>query len=61
MLVAPVTVGDRAMTASGAVITKDIPAGALAVARADQVNKDGLGQRLMDKLRARKAAQKGTK
>ena len=61
MLVAPVTVGDRAMTASGAVITKDIPAGALAVARADQVNKDGLGQRLMDKLRARKATQKGTK
>ena len=61
MLVAPVTVGDRAMTASGAVITKDIPAGALAVARADQVNKDGLGQRLMDKLRAKKAAQKGTK
>jgi bifunctional UDP-N-acetylglucosamine pyrophosphorylase/glucosamine-1-phosphate N-acetyltransferase len=61
MLVAPVTVGDRAMTASGAVITKNIPAGALAVARADQVNKDGLGQRLMDKLRAKKAAQKGTK
>ncbi|NBT31393.1 MAG: bifunctional UDP-N-acetylglucosamine diphosphorylase/glucosamine-1-phosphate N-acetyltransferase GlmU [Rhodobacteraceae bacterium] len=61
MLVAPVTVGDRAMTASGAVITKNIPAGALAVARADQVNKDGLGQRLMNKLRAKKAAQKGTK
>ena len=36
MLVAPVTIGDGAMTGSGSTITKDVPAGALAVARSDQ-------------------------
>ncbi len=36
--VAPVTVGDRAWTAAGSVITEDIPAGALGVARARQRN-----------------------
>ncbi len=58
MLVAPVTVGDRALTGSGSVITQDIPADALSVARAKQVNKPGLGKRLMDSLRARKSAKK---
>ncbi len=58
MLVAPVSIGDHAMTASGSVITKDVPEGALAVGRADQTIKQGLGKRLMDKLRARKATQK---
>jgi bifunctional UDP-N-acetylglucosamine pyrophosphorylase/glucosamine-1-phosphate N-acetyltransferase len=56
MLVAPVTVGDHAMTASGSVITQDIPDGALALARAKQVNKPGLAVKLMDRLRAIKAA-----
>jgi bifunctional UDP-N-acetylglucosamine pyrophosphorylase/glucosamine-1-phosphate N-acetyltransferase len=41
MLVAPVTVGDAAMTASGSVITQDVPDGALALGRARQVNKPG--------------------
>jgi bifunctional UDP-N-acetylglucosamine pyrophosphorylase/glucosamine-1-phosphate N-acetyltransferase len=36
--VAPVTVGDRAWTAAGSVITEDIPPGALGVARARQRN-----------------------
>jgi bifunctional UDP-N-acetylglucosamine pyrophosphorylase/glucosamine-1-phosphate N-acetyltransferase len=36
MLVAPVTVGDRATTAAGSVITHDVPDDALAVARARQ-------------------------
>jgi bifunctional UDP-N-acetylglucosamine pyrophosphorylase / glucosamine-1-phosphate N-acetyltransferase len=58
MLVAPVTVGDDALTASGSVITADVPAQALAVARARQVNKPGLATRLMDKLRAIKAARR---
>jgi len=58
MLVAPVTVGDRALTGSGSVITQDIPADALSIARAKQVNKPGLGKRLMDSLRARKSAKK---
>ena len=56
MLVAPVQVGDGAMTASGSVITGDVPPGALAVARARQENKPDLATRLMEKLRALKAA-----
>ncbi|MBI1172788.1 bifunctional UDP-N-acetylglucosamine diphosphorylase/glucosamine-1-phosphate N-acetyltransferase GlmU [bacterium] len=55
MLVAPVTVGDRAMTASGSVITEDVPAEALALARARQVNKPGLATRLIERLKAIKA------
>ena len=57
MLVAPVTIGDGAMTASGSTITSDVPAGALAVARAQQVVKPGLATRLMARLRALKASQ----
>ncbi|URN16423.1 MULTISPECIES: bifunctional UDP-N-acetylglucosamine diphosphorylase/glucosamine-1-phosphate N-acetyltransferase GlmU [Streptomyces] len=41
MFVAPVTVGDGAYTAAGSVITKDVPAGALAVARGQQRNIEG--------------------
>lgn len=59
MLVAPVTVGAQAMTGSGSVITGDVPQGALALGRAAQVNKPGLAVRLMDRLRALKAAKKG--
>ncbi|SFR42411.1 UDP-N-acetylglucosamine pyrophosphorylase /glucosamine-1-phosphate N-acetyltransferase [Yoonia tamlensis] len=55
MLVAPVSVGAEAMTASGSVITRDVPAGDLALARARQENKSGLAVRLFDKLRALKA------
>ena len=36
MLVAPVVVGDGAYTAAGSVITEDVPAGAMAVARGKQ-------------------------
>jgi bifunctional UDP-N-acetylglucosamine pyrophosphorylase / glucosamine-1-phosphate N-acetyltransferase len=60
MLVAPVIVGDDAMTGSGSVITDDIAAGALALGRARQVTKPGLAIRLMDRLRAIKAAKKGS-
>ena len=61
MLVAPVKVGAGAMTASGSVITEDVPAEALAVARARQVNKVGLATRLMERLRAIKASGKAGK
>ncbi|WP_371223508.1 bifunctional UDP-N-acetylglucosamine diphosphorylase/glucosamine-1-phosphate N-acetyltransferase GlmU [Roseovarius sp. 2305UL8-3] len=54
MLVAPVTVGDEAMTASGSVITSDVPEGALAVARGQQVNKPGLARKLFDMLKSKK-------
>jgi bifunctional UDP-N-acetylglucosamine pyrophosphorylase / glucosamine-1-phosphate N-acetyltransferase len=41
MLVAPVTVGEQAYVAAGSTITDDVPGGALAIARARQVNKEG--------------------
>ena len=44
-LVAPVTVGDEAYTAAGSVITKDVPPGALGVARARQENIEGYADR----------------
>ena len=56
MLVAPVKVGDEAMTASGSVITEDVPPAALALGRAAQVNKPGLAVKLFARLRAMKAA-----
>jgi bifunctional UDP-N-acetylglucosamine pyrophosphorylase/glucosamine-1-phosphate N-acetyltransferase len=46
--IAPVTVGDDAWVAAGSVITKDVPAEALAVARARQVNKEGFAGRDAD-------------
>lgn len=59
MLVAPVTLGDRVMTGSGSVITEDVPADALALGRAKQVNKPGLATRLIERLRTIKAQKKG--
>jgi len=60
MLVAPVTVGHEAMTASGSVITSDVPNGALAIGRAKQVNKPMLAVRMFEKLKSLKAKkQKG--
>ena len=45
MLVAPVRVGKGAVTGAGSVITKDVPAGALAVERADQKTVKGYRKR----------------
>ena len=60
MLVAPVSVGDHAMTASGTVVTRDVPATDLAIGRARQENKAGLAVRLFEQLKAaRAAARKG--
>jgi len=57
-LVAPVTVGDGAFTATGSVITKDISEGDMAIGRGRQVNKPGLGAKFMERLRALKKAGK---
>ncbi len=57
MLVAPVKVGNSAMTGSGSVISKDVPDGALGVGRARQENKDGFAVRMFEKLKALKAKQ----
>lgn len=56
MLVAPVSVGDFALTGSGSVITENVPAEAVALGRAKQVTKLGLATKLFEKLRAIKAA-----
>jgi bifunctional UDP-N-acetylglucosamine pyrophosphorylase/glucosamine-1-phosphate N-acetyltransferase len=45
MFVAPVSVGDGAYTAAGSIITKDVPAGALGVSRAQQRNVEGWVER----------------
>jgi bifunctional UDP-N-acetylglucosamine pyrophosphorylase/glucosamine-1-phosphate N-acetyltransferase len=52
MLVAPVRVGKGAITGAGSVITKDVPAGALAVERSEQ--------RTVKGYRARKDAEKNS-
>jgi bifunctional UDP-N-acetylglucosamine pyrophosphorylase / glucosamine-1-phosphate N-acetyltransferase len=51
-LVAPVAVGDDAYTAAGSVITDDVPAGALGVARTGQSNIEGYAA-----LKAREAGE----
>ncbi len=58
MLVAPVTVGDGALTGSGSTITENVPAGAIALGRAKQVNREGLATKLFEILRAKKASLK---
>lgn len=55
MLVSPVEIGDHAMTASGSVITHNVPEGALALGRARQVNKPGLARKLVEKFKSIKA------
>lgn len=55
MLVAPIKVGDKAMTGSGSTITKDIPAGNLAVGRAHQRNIDGWANKFHAESQEKKA------
>ena len=55
-LVAPVTIGNGAYTASGSVITEDVPADAVAFGRARQENKPGYAPKLREKALAKKAA-----
>lgn len=48
VFVAPVEVGDDAWIGAGSTITEDVPPGALAIARAKQVNKEGYGGKRND-------------
>ncbi len=57
-LVAPVTIGDGAFVGSGSVITKDVEANALSVARGRQMSKSGWATQFRDKMAAIKAAKK---
>lgn len=48
-IVAPVTVGDRAIIAAGSTVNSDVPEEALAIARSRQENKDKYWKRFKDK------------
>jgi bifunctional UDP-N-acetylglucosamine pyrophosphorylase/glucosamine-1-phosphate N-acetyltransferase len=57
VLVSPVTIGDGAIVTAGSIITQDVPADAMAIGRARQVNKEGRASA----FRALKQAQKAAK
>lgn len=57
-LVAPVKVGDGASIAAGSVITKNVPADALAIGRADMDVREGWAARYKQMKAAKKAAKK---
>ncbi len=52
VLVAPITIGDGAWTGAGSIVTEDVPAGALALARARQTNIEGYAERVVGGAKA---------
>ena len=58
MMVAPVSIGDGALVGASSCITRDVPAGALAVERSDQRMIKGYATARMERLREQKAANK---
>ncbi len=56
-LVAPVSVGDGAIVGAGSTITKDVPADAIAVSRAEQNNRAGVARAFRESRKARQAKQ----
>lgn len=59
-LVAPVSIGDGALIASGSVITQDVPGDAVAFGRAHQTIKPGRAELLRERYLAEKAERKKT-
>ncbi len=57
-LVAPVEIGERAYIGSGSVVTRDVPAGALGLTRAEQLTKEGWASRFHATMAERKASKK---
>ncbi len=55
-LVAPVAVGDGAITGAGSVITTDVPADSLGLERAEQTQKEGWAARFRSRRKAEKEA-----
>ena len=53
-LIAPVTLGDRVFTAAGTTVTKNVPDGALTVARSRQTNLEGWNDRRRERMAAEK-------
>jgi len=60
-LIAPITIGDGAYIGSGTVVSKDVEADALALARADLNQKSGWAKRYRAAQQKRKTTQKKTK
>jgi bifunctional UDP-N-acetylglucosamine pyrophosphorylase/glucosamine-1-phosphate N-acetyltransferase len=58
-LVAPITIGDGAFVAAGSTATKDVPAGALFLERAEQVIKPDYVAKLKARWKARKENREG--
>jgi bifunctional UDP-N-acetylglucosamine pyrophosphorylase/glucosamine-1-phosphate N-acetyltransferase len=54
-LVAPVKIGDGVNIAAGSVVTKDVPADALAIGRAEMSVREGWAKRYREIMQARKA------
>ncbi|UYV36075.1 bifunctional UDP-N-acetylglucosamine diphosphorylase/glucosamine-1-phosphate N-acetyltransferase GlmU [Rhodobacteraceae bacterium D3-12] len=57
MFIAPATLGDEAMTATGTVFTGDVPDGAMVIGRAEAQIKPGFARKFMQMLKAKKARQ----
>ena len=53
-LIAPVTLGDKVYVAAGSTISRDVPDGALAIARSRQSTKEGYTEKLESRLRVQK-------
>lgn len=60
-LIAPVSVGANAYVGTGSVLTRDVPADALALSRTPQENREGTGARLRARLAERAADKKAKK
>jgi bifunctional UDP-N-acetylglucosamine pyrophosphorylase/glucosamine-1-phosphate N-acetyltransferase len=56
--IAPVTIGKDSYVATGTVVNRDVPPGALAIARSKQENKEGYAERLRGRMQAAKKAKK---
>lgn len=53
-LVAPIKIGNGAYVVAGSTVTKDVPAGDMAIARERQVNKAGYAEKIKSKAKAKK-------